>query len=104
MSIPIFIVKLGHSYLILKGDEMVRCKMRCDGLEASIDASQEPNGGTVRLNPVVNGSEENKNFFKYTPGGTLVLSTINQAAFSQFTLGSEYYVDVTPANVPESGS
>ena len=27
-----------------------------------------------------------------------------QAAFSQFTLGSEYYVDVTPANVPESGS
>lgn len=82
----------------------VRAKMRCDSLEASIDSSQEPNGGTVRLNPVVNGSEENKRFFKYTPGGTLVLSTINQAAFSQFTLGSEYYVDVTPVPVPESGS
>lgn len=82
----------------------VRAKMRCDSLEAAIDSSQEPSGGTVRLNPVVNGSEENKQFYKYTPGGTVVLSTINQAAFSQFKLGAEYYVDITPAPVPESGS
>jgi hypothetical protein len=56
------------------------------------------------LTPVVSGSEENKKFFLYTPGGTLLLQTINQAAFSQFHLGEEYYVDVTPAVAPpESG-
>lgn len=82
----------------------VRAKMRCDSLESAIEGNGEPNGGTVRLNPVVSGSPENKEFFKYTPGGTLVLSTINKAAFDQFNLGAEYYVDVTPAPVPESGS
>lgn len=81
----------------------VRAKMRCDSLDAAIE-NGEPNGGTVRLNPVTSGSEENKQFFRYTPGGSLVLSTINKAAFDSFKLGQEYYVDVTPATAPESGS
>ena len=82
----------------------VRAKMRCESLEISNNASGEPNGGTVRLTPVVSGSEENRQFFQYTPGGVLQFQTINKAAFDQFKLGSEYYVDVTPAVAPESGS
>lgn len=77
----------------------VRAKMVCEVKEGSSEG-----GGTVRLAPVINGSEENKQFYKYTPGGGLVLSTINPAAFDSFDLGKEYYVDVTPAPVPESGS
>ncbi len=39
----------------------VRAKMRCDSMESAIE-NGEPNGGTVRLNPVTSGSEENKQY------------------------------------------
>lgn len=76
----------------------VRAKMKCE--------SKEPiggveGGGTVRLYPVINGSPENEQFYKWTPGGSLVLSTINQSACDRFEVGKEYYVDVTPAAQPE---
>jgi hypothetical protein len=74
----------------------VRAKMKCDSKEQEA-YEMEMLGGTVRLSPVTSGSEENKQFYRYTPGGQLVLSTINQAAFDQFEIGQEYYVDVTPA-------
>lgn len=69
----------------------VRAKMKCESIELSADGA----GGSVRLSPVIGGSPENDKFYKYTPGGVLVLSTINQAAFEQFELGKEFYVDVT---------
>jgi hypothetical protein len=52
---------------------------------------------SIELFPVTSGSEENKQFFKYTPSGRFELSTINQAAAQEFELGKEYYVDFTPA-------
>lgn len=73
----------------------VRAKMKCDGVEPS---GANDGGGTVRLYPVINGSPENEQFYKYTPGGNLILSTINKAAFDQFEVGKEYYVDVSPAS------
>jgi len=72
----------------------VRAKMKCEAVEPS---GASDGGGTVRFCPVINGSPENESFYKYTPGGSLVLSTINQAAFDQFTAGKEYYVDVSEA-------
>lgn len=69
----------------------VRAKMKCDSLEPANDGV----GGTVKLSPVIGGSEENEKFYKYTPSGQLVLSTINQQALDQFEVGKEYYVDVT---------
>lgn len=54
-------------------------------------------GGTVTLRPVYSGSPENDQFYKLTPSGQIVLSTINVAAFEQFTEGQEFYVDFTPA-------
>lgn len=71
----------------------VRAKMRCENVESSADGI----GGTVTLRPVVDGSPENKEFYRYTPSGQLVLSTINDAALVQFEEGKEFYVDVTPA-------
>ena len=54
-------------------------------------------GGSVELVPVIDGSDENKQFFKYTPSGRIVLSTINQSALEQFELGKEFYVTFEPA-------
>lgn len=51
----------------------------------------------VSLTPVTSGSEENKQFFKATPSGEIVLRTVNEHAAEQFTPGAEFYVDFTPA-------
>lgn len=53
--------------------------------------------GTVRLVPVMDGSEENKRFYDATPSGAIELGTINQDALKQFEIGREFYVDFTPA-------
>lgn len=56
-------------------------------------------GGTVYLRPVTSGSDENDQFYKYTPGGSIQLSTLNQDAVNSFVVGAEYYVDFTRADV-----
>lgn len=65
----------------------VRAKMRCFFNE----------NGQIRLAPVVGGSAENDSFYKFTPGGSVTLDTINERAAEQFVVGTEYYVDFTPA-------
>lgn len=77
----------------------VRAKMKCESKSDAADS----NGGDVRLFPVMSGSEENDSFYKYTPGGSLHLSTINQAAFDHFEVGKEYYIDIKPAEPVDLG-
>ena len=71
----------------------VRAKFKCTQIT-------ETEGGlkTVKLMPVSSGSEENKQFFKYTPAGSIDLSTVNPEAAAQFVPGREYFVDFTPAS------
>lgn len=52
---------------------------------------------TVKLSPVTSGSDENKEFYHYTPSGSIDLGTINPQVVDSFELGKEYYVDFTPA-------
>lgn len=52
--------------------------------------------GSVTLEAVIDGSEENKEFFSYTPSGRIQIGTVNPEAFKQFAPGQEYYVDFTP--------
>lgn len=54
---------------------------------------------TIHMAPVYGGEEGNENneYWKYTPAGLIQLSTINEAASSQFTQGQEFYVDFTAA-------
>lgn len=73
----------------------VRAKFVCEEIEAGDDGS-----GDVKLSAVVSGSEENRNFFKWTPSGTLRMGTCNAEALSQFELGKDYYIDITPAAEP----
>jgi len=66
---------------------MVRAKFICNGIE----------NGTVHMSPVISGSKENEQFYKYTPSGSLILSTVNDAALEQFEKDKEYYLDISPA-------
>lgn len=57
--------------------------------------------GSVKLNPVTSGSDENKKFYEATPGGSIEFSTINEAALKALPVGAEVYVTLevaTPAS------
>ena len=49
----------------------------------------------IRLTPVYSGSEENRDFFKWTPGGEIVLQVVGGQVTQQFKVGHDYYVDFT---------
>ena len=51
----------------------------------------------VQLRPVVNGSDENKEFYRWTPAGLIEFNTINRAAAEGFEFGKFYYVDISEA-------
>jgi len=68
----------------------VRAKFRVSSI-----THYEGSNTSVKLAPVVGGSEENKRFYKYTPGGLIELSTVNEESAAQFKVGAEYYVDFT---------
>ena len=68
----------------------VRAKFLCFKVEDQPTYKQK----TVNFYPVTSGSEENKSFAKYTPGGNaqLIISYETQAA-DFFKEGEEYYLD-----------
>lgn len=66
---------------------MVRAKFKCVKNESN----------SVNLEVVINGSKENEEFFKYTPGGLIQIVVDNEKAREQFEVGKEYYVDFTIA-------
>lgn len=51
----------------------------------------------VTLQPVMSGSDENRAFFKASPGGKIEVLTVNAEAASQFEPGKQFYVDFTEA-------
>lgn len=62
----------------------------------TVQAITEHQDGTksISLIPVISGSEENKEFWKYTPSGKVELNVTNPDA--QFEFG-EYYIDFVKA-------
>lgn len=68
---------------------MVRAKFVC--------TFKDVHNKTVHLAPVYGGSEENRQFFAATPGGTISMHCLNEQAFAAFEQGREYFVDFTPA-------
>jgi hypothetical protein len=55
----------------------------------------------LKFHAVYANSEENKQFWKYTPSGNFEFSTINPEAASMFKFGHEYYVTFRDANPEE---
>jgi cystathionine beta-lyase/cystathionine gamma-synthase len=54
-------------------------------------------GGNVKLAAVIGNSEENKEFWKYTPTGTIEMHIDNEEALKQFEGMGEYHVEFTKA-------
>ena len=66
-----------------------RCKFRCE-------TKTEHNGDmkSYTFAAVTNGSDENKDFWKWTPSGKLEFQCLNSNV--NFIPGKEYYLDITP--------
>lgn len=54
--------------------------------------------GTIEFGVVSGGSDEDKAFFAATPGGSIKLDTVNEAAIAALPLGKAFYVDFTSAD------
>lgn len=68
---------------------ITRCKFVCN--------LKDEKTGYSCFSPVYSGSEENKQFFKYTPGGELRFFTVNASVYNNFEMGKEYYIDISEA-------
>lgn len=97
----------------------IRCKFKVDSITRfnQSGAKRGPDGAplrdehgqyvyepvpmaTVKLSPVYannDPSHENSKFWSATPSGSFEFGTVNLAAVADLEIGSEYYVDITPA-------
>ncbi len=84
----------------------VRAKFRVDRIERSVQSVWDKATGkyvrkevqTLVMFPVVDtAGGENEQFFASTPSGKIELGTVNAEAVGEFDLGSEFYVEFTPA-------
>lgn len=51
----------------------------------------------VTLHAICGSVGENQSFSQYTPNGTMTITVTNPAVLGTFALGSEYYIDLIPA-------
>lgn len=65
----------------------VRAKFKC------YSKTQSVYGESIKMFPVTSGSQENEQFFKWTPSGTLEMGIVNPDAAKQFEVGKEYYLN-----------
>ena len=76
----------------------VRAKFKCVSSEdTNPNAAEGEKLKNIKLEAVIDGSDENKAFFRWTPSGQISIGCVNEAANQQFEIGKEYYVDFTPA-------
>ncbi len=75
---------------------MIRAKFKVQSYETSL-SHQGEELRTVKLNAVIDGSPENKEFFKWTPSGSISIGMLAASTWKNFELGKEYYVDFTTA-------
>jgi hypothetical protein len=75
----------------------VRAKFKVQSItETKHWQADKGNMFTIQMNPVSSGSEENKSFFEATPSGEIKM-TVTNGVGKLFPVGSEFYVDFTPA-------
>ena len=76
--------------------EKVRAKFRVNDV-SPVTEGEDAGCAKVSLSPVISGSEENKTFYKWTPGGVMELSLVSQETAAFFKPGEEVYIDITKA-------
>jgi hypothetical protein len=76
----------------------VKAKFVCTNVSKQKWNKQDEGSTTVMLSPVTSGSDENNEFWQYTPSGRLEMTIKNEAAVKYFELGEEYYLTFDKAN------
>jgi len=74
-----------------KGKMNIRAKMYVTSVSKAGETEN------INLSAVCSGSEENKQFAKYTPCASVNISIDNPSAQGVLTQGKEFYVDFIPA-------
>ena len=75
----------------------VRAKFKVQSITLDMSDSR-----TVKLHAVTGNGEEddpNADWSKWTPSGEISMHITNPAAFEQFKVGTEFYVDFTEAPI-----
>lgn len=72
---------------------VTRCKFTCTS--KTIQGAGENQSVSFAFSPVTTGSEENKEFWKWTPGGKLEFNCLNKNV--DFEIGQDYYLDISLA-------
>lgn len=76
----------------------VRAKFKCTEIvQRSHYEKENPVLYVAKFVPVMEGSEENKKFYHYSPSGSLELGTIKEMPFE---IGKEYFLDISLAAAP----
>ncbi len=90
----------------------VRAKFKYTGYEASLSNMPTKNADgnpgpyeqvelrSLKFSPVYGNGDpnhENTTFWNASPTGQIALGCVNPAAWQQFEIGKEYYIDFTPA-------
>ena len=75
---------------------MTRCKFHCNSVRKSVtrEGMEEKFVYEADFFAVYDGSDENKEFFKWTPSGSLKIGVYKEDIFQP---GKDYYVDLTEA-------
>ena len=73
---------------------VIRAKFKCNSVTKRTGWNGSEFVYDAKFSPVTSGSDENKKFYAATPGGECNLISILPDAF---VVGSEYYLDFTPA-------
>lgn len=71
---------------------MIRAKFKCTSVTKFEGGSEE-----VALAAVTAGSDENKQWAKWTPSGSLKMHITADGAIGKFEAGKEYFLDFTAA-------
>lgn len=77
----------------------IRAKMSVSSVTRNADNVGNISSETVTLNAVYGGSDENKQWSKWTPSGSLTLTINNSDAFGRLLPGQFYFVDMIPTDI-----
>lgn len=76
---------------------VLRAKMNVIEVTHSLNADGSTDQEKVKLQAVYTGSDENREWAKYTPSANFEIWINNKAAFNKLSKGHEFYVDFIPA-------
>lgn len=74
----------------------VRAKFRCNTV-----TKHDGGAETVKMMPVYSEAGVNKEWSEYTPSGSLEMLITTKGAVGVFEVGTEYLLEITPANDEE---